>query len=208
MKNLSLSILALFAISITSAQITTIEIGDKAPFSAYKLRNVDGSTVSIKNIAGENGALVIFTCNNCPFVVGRGTETEGWEGRYNGIISLAAESGIGTLLVNSNEAKRNGEDNVTAMKNKAHDMGYLAPYVVDEESKLANAFGARTTPHVFLFNADLELIYTGAIDDNVDSSEEVENHYLIDAIERHSAGKRIRKNTTAPLGCSIKRVKQ
>ena len=94
------------------------------------------------------------------------------------------------------------------MKNKARDMGYLAPYVVDEESKLANAFGARTTPHVFLFNADLELIYTGAIDDNVDSSEEVENHYLIDAIERHSAGKRIRKNTTAPLGCSIKRVQQ
>ena len=208
MKNLSLSILALFAISITSAQITTIEIGDEAPFSAYKLRNVDGSTVSIESVAGENGALVIFTCNNCPFVVGRGVETEGWEGRYNDIISFAAENGIGTLLVNSNEAKRNGEDSITAMKNKARDMGYLAPYVVDEESKLANAFGARTTPHVFLFNADLELIYTGAIDDNVDSSEEVENHYLIDAIERHSAGKRIRKNTTAPLGCSIKRVQQ
>lgn len=208
MKNLALSLLALFAVSIASAQITTIEIGDEAPFSAYKLRNVDGSTVSIETVAGENGALVIFTCNNCPFVVGRGKEIEGWEGRYNGIISLAAENGIGTLLVNSNEAKRNGEDNVTAMKNKARDMGYLAPYVVDEESKLANAFGARTTPHVFLFNADLELIYTGAIDDNVDSSEEVENHYLIDAIERHSAGKRIRKNTTAPLGCSIKRVQQ
>mgnify|MGYP001438473716 CR=1 FL=1 len=206
MKNLTLSILALFAVTITSAQITTIEIGDKAPFSDYKLRNIDGSTVSIKNITGENGALVIFTCNNCPFVIGRGEEIEGWEGRYNGIISLAAQNEIGSILVNSNEAKRNGDDNITAMKNKAHDMGYLAPYVVDEESKLANAFGARTTPHVFLFNSDLELIYTGAIDDNVNSSEEVENHYLIDAIERHSVGKRIKKNTTAPLGCSIKRV--
>ena len=80
------------------------------------------------------------------------------------------------------------------MKNKARDMGYLAPYVVDEESKLANAFGAKPLHTFSLFNADLELIYTGAIDDNVDSSEEVEKHYLIDAIERHSAGKRTQEH--------------
>ena len=86
-------------------------------------------------------------------------------------------------------------------------MDYAAPYVVDEESKLANGFGAKTTPHVFLFNGDLDLIYKGAIDDNVDSAEEVEEHYLIHAIERHAAGKRVRKNSTAPHGCSIKRVK-
>ena len=55
--------------------------------------------LSIENVAGENGALVIFTCNNCPFVVGRGKKTEGWEGRYNGIISFAESLGIGTLLL-------------------------------------------------------------------------------------------------------------
>ena len=94
------------------------------------------------------------------------------------------------------------------MKNRARDMEYTVPYVVDEESKLANGFGARTTPHVFLFDGNLDLIYMGAIDDNVDSSEEVEEHYLINAIERHSAGKRIKNNSTAPRGCSIKRVKK
>lgn len=207
MKNITLSLLAFFAFNSLLAQFPTIEIGDRVPFQTYEMRNVDGSTESIETIAGEHGALVIFTCNSCPFVVGRGKKIEGWEGRYNGIIELAASNGIGSILVNSNSAKRTGDDNVSAMKNRARDMEYAAPYVVDEESKLANGFGAKTTPHVFLFNGDLDLIYKGAIDDNVDSAEEVEEHYLIHAIERHAAGKRVRKNSTAPHGCSIKRVK-
>ena len=206
MKNLALSLILLFAATSVSAQFPTIEIGERVPFQSYQMRNVDGQTYSIEDIAGQNGALVIFTCNTCPFVVGR-KKTEGWEGRYNSIITLADSLGIGSILVNSNSAKRDGDDNVSAMKNRARDMEYAAPYLVDEESKLANGFGAKTTPHVFLFDGELDLIYTGAIDDNVDSAEEVEEHYLINAIERHAAGKRVRRNTTAPLGCSIKRVK-
>ena len=207
MKTFALSLLALFAVTTASAQFPTIEIGDSVPFQTYEMRNVDGSTKSIESIAGENGALVIFTCNSCPFVVGRGNKVEGWEGRYNSIIELAGSYGIGSILVNSNSAKRSGDDNISAMKNRARDMEYAAPYVVDEESKLANGFGAKTTPHVFLFDGELDLIYKGAIDDNVDSAEDVEEHYLINAIERHAAGKRVRKNSTAPHGCSIKRVK-
>lgn len=207
MKNLALSLILLFAATSVSAQFPTIEIGERVPFQSYQMRNVDGQTYSIEDIAGQNGALVIFTCNSCPFVVGRGEKVEGWEGRYNSIIELASLNGIGSILVNSNSAKRTKEDNINAMKNRARDMEYTAPYVVDEESKLANGFGAKTTPHVFLFDGELDLIYMGAIDDNVDSSEGVEEHYLINAIERHSAGKRVRKNTTAPHGCSIKRVK-
>ena len=207
MKTLALSLIVFFSTTYVSAQFPTIEIGERAPFQSYQMRNVDGQTYSIEDIAGENGALVIFTCNSCPFVVGRGEKVEGWEGRYNSIIELAASKGIGSILVNSNAAKRTKEDNISAMKNRARDMEYAAPYVVDEESKLANGFGAKTTPHVFLFDGELYLIYMGAIDDNVDGSEGVEEHYLINAIERHSAGKRVRKNTTAPRGCSIKRVK-
>ena len=206
MKTLALSLIVFFTATSVSAQFPTIEIGERVPFQSYQMRNVDGQTYSIEDIAGENGALVIFTCNSCPFVVGRGEKVEGWEGRYNSIIELAASKGIGSILVNSNAAKRTKEDNISAMKNRARDMEYAAPYVVDEESKLANGFGAKTTPHVFLFDGELDLIYMGAIDDNVDGSEGVEEHYLINAIERHSTGKRVLKNKTAPHGCSIKRV--
>jgi len=185
----------------------TFEIGDLAPSASYSMMNVDGSQVSITDINGENGALVIFTCNSCPFVVGRGETTEGWEGRYNGIIALASENGFGTLLVNSNAARRDDSDSFVKMKSRAMEMEYLAPYVIDEDSKLANNFSARTTPHVFLFNSDLELIYKGAIDDNVYSADEVEKHFLKDAITRSAEGKRIKTKSTKAVGCSIKRVK-
>jgi hypothetical protein len=203
---------ALFICLIVSfsgyAQTTNaLEIGDLAPSASYSMMNVDGSQVSLTDIKGENGALVIFTCNSCPFVVGRGETTEGWEGRYNGIIALASENGFGTLLVNSNAARRDDSDSFVKMKSRAMEMEYLAPYVIDEDSKLANNFSARTTPHVFLFNSDLELIYKGAIDDNVYSAEEVEEHFLKDAITRSAEGKRIKTKSTKAVGCSIKRVK-
>ena len=171
------------------------------------MMNIDGSQVSINDINGENGALVIFTCNSCPFVVGKGETTEGWGSRYNGITELASENGIGTLLVNSNSARRDGSDSFVKMKKLALEVGYLAPYVLDEESKLANNFAARTTPHVFLFNSDMELIYKGAIDDNVNSIEEVEEHFLENAITRSALGKRIKTKSTKAIGCSIKRAK-
>ena len=204
MKNFALTLIAFFAVAFTTAQ--TLEIGDRSPLSDEQMRNYDGRTFSIEDIKGEKGALVIFTCNTCPFVVGRG-DTEGWEGRYNGIIEFAESNGVGSILVNSNSAFRRNQDNISAMKNRARDMNYAAPYVVDEMSQLANAFYAKTTPHVFLFDSDLSLIYKGAIDDNVDSAKDVEKHFLRDAIERHGAGKKVRKKVTAPLGCSIKREK-
>ena len=203
----ALSICLIVSFSGYAQTANTIEIGNLAPAASYSMMNIDGSQVSINDINGENGALVIFTCNSCPFVVGRGETTEGWEGRYNGIIELASENGFGTLLVNSNAARRDDSDSFIKMKSRAMEMGYLAPYVLDEESKLANNFGARTTPHVFLFNSDLELIYKGSVDDSVDSAEAVEEHFLKDAISRSAEGKRIKTNSTKAVGCSIKRTK-
>jgi hypothetical protein len=203
----ALSVCLIVSFSGYAQTANTLEIGNLAPAASYSMMNIDGSQVSINDINGENGALVIFTCNSCPFVVGRGETTEGWEGRYNGIIELASENGFGTLLVNSNAARRDDSDSFIKMKSRAMEMGYLAPYVLDEESKLANNFGARTTPHVFLFNSDLELIYKGSVDDSVDSAEAVEEHFLKDAISRSAEGKRIKTNSTKAVGCSIKRTK-
>ena len=207
MKNFLLIIFSCFLLCVSgyAQTLKTIEIGDHAPFPTYEMMNVDGNSVSIDNIIGVNGALVIFTCNTCPFVVGRG-KTEGWEGRYNALIEFASAHGIGTILVNSNHAKREGDDSYTMMKNRSRDMEYSAPYVVDEESKLANGFGARTTPHTFLFNSDFKLVYKGVIDDNVDSSDEVDEEFLLIAIERTSEGKGVKTSETSPVGCSIKRV--
>ena len=192
--------------SAQSTEIIQLNPGDKAPSADMKLTNIDGQDWSLIDIAGENGLLVMFSCNTCPFVVGREGRSEGWEGRYNEVAGIAREQGIGTVLVNSNEAKRKGDDSLEQMKLHAMEAGYIIPYVVDNGHKLADAFGARTTPHVYLFDSDFRLVYRGSIDDNVNSSDEVKEQYLQNAIERMVEGKKIKPAVTKAIGCSIKRV--
>ena len=105
----------------------------------------------------------------------------------------------------ASDSKRKGDDSFAAMKQRATDSDYTMPYVVDQGSKLANACGARTTPHVFLYNKDLTLAYRGAIDDNVNKAEEVKEPYLNLAMTRMAEGKKIKTQETKAVGCSIKR---
>ena len=183
-----------------------LAIGEPAPMVSAPLLDTNGEKQTLTDLKGEQGLLVIFSCNTCPFVVGNGTKTEGWEGRYNGLAELAQSLNIGMVLVNSNEAKRQGDDSILEMRRHSREKGYTVPYVVDEGSKLANACGARTTPHVYLFNADLELAYRGSIDDNVNRSEDVKERYLEMAMTRMAEGKKIKTETTKAVGCSIKRA--
>jgi len=200
---LALSLLASAAFPADINEV--LEIGKTAPMAGHKMMDVSGKTLSLDDIKEENGLLVVFSCNTCPFVVGgRG---EGWEGRYNLVHDQCQKQGIGMVLVNSNEAKRDGDDSLEKMRAHAKQEGYRSYYVVDENSALADAFGARTTPHIYMFNNSMELVYKGAIDDNVDSSAEVEEPWLTDAISNLAAGKTIDPNSTKNLGCSIKRVK-
>jgi hypothetical protein len=199
---------ALVAFGMSSEKGEILAIGAKAPSTNLKMQDVSGKSFSLKDIKMENGLLVIFSCNTCPFVIGNGSKSEGWEGRYPELAKLASMSGIGMALVNSNEAKRDGGDGMTDMKKRYKDQSLEGYYLLDENHILADAFGALTTPHVYLFDGDMKLIYKGAIDDSVDSSEGVKEAYLKNAIEAHLKGEKIEPNSTKQLGCSIKRMKK
>lgn len=207
MKSLFFSLVAMAMLVAAPALAQEQAIGEKAPMVTAPMMNIDGQPQTLLNLKGDNGLLVIFSCNTCPFVVGNGAKTEGWEGRYNGLAELAESLNIGMVLINSNEAKRDGDDSFTEMKNHAKEAGYTMPYLVDEGSKLANACGARTTPHVFLYNGNLELAYRGSIDDNVNRASEVKEKYLEMAMNRLAEAKKIKTTETKAVGCSIKRVK-
>ena len=206
MKSILLSCVAFLAMALTPVFAQELAIGEPAPMPDAPMVGVDGEKHTLNSLKQENGLLVVFSCNTCPFVVGREGKSEGWEGRYNPVINFARERGIGTALVNSNEAKRKGDDSLEAMKKHAVDAGYIAPYLVDEGHKLADGFGARTTPHIYLLDSDFRLVYRGSIDDNVNSAEEVEDRYLESAITRMAEGKKVKPATTKAIGCSIKRV--
>jgi thioredoxin-related protein len=80
-------------------------------------------------------------------------------------------------------------------------------YVLDKASELANAFGAKTTPHVFFFDRNLKLIYTGSIDNSFEDKRKKDIPYLMNAIDAYSNEKKIKTKSTSPKGCSIKRLK-
>jgi peroxiredoxin len=184
---------------------TGLKIGDKAPLSTVEMKGTDDQAYTLEKLVGKKGLIVVFSCNTCPFVVGS-ENFAGWEVQYNDLYKQASDAGIGFVLVNSNEAKREGDDSMEAMKTRAAEKGYAMPYVVDAQSALANAFGAKTTPHVYFFNENMELIYQGAIDNTVDGKRKEDVPYLQNALRSHVSGKTITENTTPPRGCSIKRV--
>ena len=181
-----------------------LQIGDKAPMTAEEFLNVDGQMLSIESLMKENGVIVIFSCNTCPFVVGN-DDFEGWEKQYNDLFDKAAENNLGMVLINSNEAKREGDDSLEAMQKHAEKMGYKMPYLVDVDSKLADAYGAKTTPHVYVLNAKNVLVYKGSIDNIWDSKRTETTPYLYDVMDHLTNGTALKNNDTPPRGCSIKR---
>jgi peroxiredoxin len=175
-----------------------LSIGDKAVLTDLKLSDVSGSSVSLNDMKGKNGLLVIFSCNTCPFVMR-------WEGRYPELKKVAEENGLGMIVLNSNDQKRSGDDSFEAMKEHAKAKGYNFPYVVDEESRIANAFGGQTTPHAFIFDKNWKLVYKGAIDDNAEKASEVKKAYVKEALKSLGKEKEVVLAETLPQGCSIKR---
>lgn len=186
-----------------------LELGASLPLPELELSDAtreDDAAKTLASVATERGLLVVFTSNTCPFVVGNGPKSEGWEGRYRDLSAFARKLNVGIVFVNSNEAKRNAGESIEEMRVRAKTYKYQAPYLLDEGHKLADAFGARTTPHVFLFDATQSLVYLGAIDDNVDSAKKVKKAWLKDALTAMVAKQPIKVPQTKNLGCSIKRI--
>lgn len=174
-----------------------LPIGSKAPMADVEVEDVSGKMITLNDVAMENGLLVNFSCNTCPWV-------SAWEDRYNPIANLAKENGIGVVALNPNAAIRDEGESMADMQQRAQKSNYQFYYALDEGAKMAEAFGATRTPHIYLFNSNMELVYRGAIDDNAKSAENVEQPYLKNAIKNLAAGNEINLKTTKSLGCTIK----
>lgn len=207
----ALLLIGTFAFVLSSLQTVQpgddgLKIGKKMPLSNFEMVGSDDTNYTLDGLMGENGLVVVFSCNTCPFVVGNG-DFDGWEGQYNDIYDKAQAQNIGMVLVNSNSAKREGVDSQEEMLKHKEDLGYKMPYVIDENSKLADALGAKTTPHVYMFNKDGKLVYKGSIDNSWDTKRESLENYLTDAISEIGEGSKVSVDNSTPRGCSIKRTK-
>ncbi len=173
-----------------------LSIGDKAPSTSVKMKNVDGRELSIADVMGKEGTLVIFSCNHCPFV-------KAWQGRIASIGNAAKGKGVGVIVINPNDPASYAEDSFSEMQKRAQQLGFTFPYVVDATSDMARAFGATRTPEAFLFDKDGKLVYHGAIDDSKEA-DQVAKRYLQDAVDALVGGKEVATKETKFVGCGIK----
>jgi peroxiredoxin len=201
MKKMILPSLLLCALGLAAfnTAVTELPIGASLPKAEVKLKDISGKEITLKDAAKENGLLVMFSCNTCPYVIKN-------QERTLAVSALALRNKVGVVLVNSNEAQRSDEDSYAAMQQYAKDQGYRWFYVEDKNSQIADAFGATRTPETFLFNASGTLVYHGAIDDNPTDASGVKRQHLTEAINEMVKGTDVAVKTSRSVGCGIKRL--
>jgi len=170
---------------------TTVSIGAQAP--DFDLPDTDGERHSLP--AGEP-AVVVFTCNHCPYALA-------WQDR----VAAAASDYAGRahfFAINPNDSGRYPADSYEAMQDRVRaDGGWPMPYLRDETQEVAASYGARTTPDVFVVDAEGVLRYRGAPD--ADYRDESQNAaWLRGALDAVLEGRDPDPAATDPVGCSIK----
>ncbi|HKQ60999.1 MAG TPA: thioredoxin family protein [Candidatus Polarisedimenticolaceae bacterium] len=174
-----------------------LTLGGTIPLADQKMKNVDGREISIAEVQGAKGTLVVFTCNACPFA-------KAWEDRIVALGNKFHSHGVGVIAINSNDPGKNADDGYEPMQARAKEKGFGFPYVVDATSGVARAFGASRTPEAFVFDAGGKLVYHGTIDDNSQAPDKVQQRYLESALDAVVAGKEVAVKETKALGCGIK----
>jgi hypothetical protein len=138
---------------------------------------------------------LIFLANRCPTV-------KAYENRLTALQSEYGPRGMQLLAINSNDRYLHPEESYERMVRFARDSGYNFPYVADAGQRVARAYGASRTFHVFLLDERRRLRYRGRFDDSR-IPERVTSHDLRDALDDLLAGRDVRVPATRPFGCSL-----
>jgi peroxiredoxin len=169
----------------------TVEIGDQAP--SFELPDTNGT---VHSPDGPPAAVVVFTCNHCPYALA-------WHGRIAQVARDYAAQGVRFLAINSNDADRYPADSYDAMKKRVAAEDWPLPYLHDATQEVARAYGAQTTPDIFVLDSDRRLRYRGAPDsDHDDPSQRAA--WLRQALDAVLSGSEPQPAETRPVGCSIK----
>jgi len=172
-----------------------IQLGTKMP--AFSLQDSNGKEYESKELSGEKGLLIVFTCNHCPYALAV------WD-RIIKIASQVEKLGINTVAINPNIHPDFPEDSPEKMKELTEKLGINFPYLVDETQQTAKDFKAQCTPDIYLLNNEGKLVYHGRVDDNWQDEHAVTSHELLAAINSLANGLEIENDQKPSMGCSIK----
>jgi len=165
----------------------------------FKLKNVDGSYVSLSDYPDAKGFIIIFTCNHCPFA-------KLYPARLNELNLKYKKMGIPLLAISSTDTIAYEEDTYIKMVEKSNNESFNFPYLYDSQQLVAKNFNAQKTPHAYVIWKEKgiwKIKYQGAIDDNGAEPEKVENNYISRALDQLLNEKEVEIKETKSIGCQI-----
>jgi len=176
---------------------TMLPLGTSAPMFSL-LDTISDQVLTLEEIRGPKGSLIMFICNHCPYV----------KHVNQGLVQLANDfvpKGISFIAISSNDVDNYPQDAPHLMKVNAKNEGYPFPYLYDVTQETARDYKAACTPDFFLFNSDLRLVYRGQLDDSRPGNEfPVSGSDLRNAMNQMLNGRSIDNDQKPSIGCSIK----
>ncbi len=174
-----------------------LPLGTKAP-NFVLMDAITNKPISLQNVRGEKGTVVMFICNHCPFVKHVNEE----------IVRLCNDyrvTGFGFVAINSNDIVNYPEDSPQKMWETARKHSYSFPYLFDEDQEVAKAYDAACTPDFYLFDHELKLIYRGQLDNSRPGNGiPVNGRDLREALDNVLNNAPQRKDQKPSIGCNIK----
>ena len=164
----------------------------------FKLKSTDNKIVSLDDVKGENGTLVMFICNHCPYVKAVTKEI------VEDCIELK-KIGVNAVAICANDADNYPEDSFENMIEFANKNNFNFPYLTDATQEIAKTYGAVCTPDFFGYNKNLDLQYSGRLRELknlVPVKEGVSD--LLEAMKQIADTGKGPENQVPSAGCSIK----
>ena len=183
----------------------TLAIGAAAP--VFNLPGTDGKQYSLASFTNAKVLAILFTCNHCP-------TAQAYEDRIIQLTNDYKNKGVAVIAIMPNDPKSvnldelgytDMSDSYEEMKLRAKQKGFNFPYLYDGETEtVSRAYGPIATPHIFIFDKDRKLRYSGRIDDMEKPTKTPHSLDARNAIDALLSGKEVPVATTKVFGCSIK----
>jgi peroxiredoxin len=168
-----------------------------AAAAPFDLPGIDGRRHTLASVRGDNGTVIMFICNHCPYV-------KAVADKIARDMRELATQGVGSAAIMSNDPAEYAEDSFDNMKVFGARHGFTFPYLVDESQDIARAYGAVCTPDFFGYDRDLALVYRGRLDTSGRSPDPGAARELFTAMSAVAQGRRAPEVQHASVGCSIK----
>ncbi|MGY6648883.1 thioredoxin family protein [Wenyingzhuangia sp. IMCC45574] len=174
-----------------------MEVGATAPDFLLP-DTVSGKEMSLQQLKGEIGTVVLFICNHCPFVI-----------HINPLLVALANDyqakGVSFVAISSNDVENYPQDAPDKMKVHAEENNYPFPYLYDESQEVAKAYDAACTPDIYVFDSELKSYYHGQLDGSRPGNDiPVTGEDIKAALDLLLQGENYKGSVYPSIGCGIK----